>query len=289
MATGSSLCDSLQGPLCAKGRCPVTLSTLEIEPECQALVEVFAQFVTRVQTRRQAAAANGMPVDYAAIEKEFAEQAAALEREAHAIVLRALDVDEPQVQVDGQTYRRVLRCPGKYYTMVGAVRVPRTLYRKVGERTGATVDAISLRAGVVAKGWLPRTATAMAWECQRAPSREAQKASEQWLRLPYSRSAFQSVAHRVAEQYGPQREAVERELIETLKIPEKAHSVSVSMDRVSIPMEEPRPSQVPASQSAADDSVGNAEVQRMATESAPSEVKKKTPSDLSKESFGRPM
>jgi len=267
----------------------MTLSTLEIGPECQALVEVFAQFVTRVQTRRATAAADGMPVDYAAIEKEFAQQAAALERQAHAIVLQALDVDAPEVKVDGQTYRRVLRCPGKYYTMVGAVRVPRTLYRKVGQRTGATVDAISLRAAVVAKGWLPRTAAAMAWECQRAPSREAQKASEQWLRLPYSRSAFRSVAHRVAAQYQPQREAVERQLIETLNIPEQAHSVSVSMDRVSIPMEEPRPSQVPTSQSTTGDSVDNAEVQQTAAEEAPSEVKKKAPSDLSKESFGRPM
>ena len=267
----------------------MTLSTLEIEPECQALVEVVARFVTRVQARRQDAAKDGAPVDYSAIEKEFAEHAAALERQAHAIVLQALDVDAPQVNVDGQAYRRVLRCPGKYYTMVGAVQVPRTLYRKVGERTGATVDAISLRAGVVAKGWLPRTASAMAWECQRAPSREAQKASEQWLRLPYSRSAFRSVAHRVAEQYGQKREAVERQLIETLQIPEQAHSVSVSMDRVSIPMEEPRSSQIPESQSAADDSVGNAPVQQMAAEWAPSEVKKKTPSDLSNESIGRPM
>ena len=267
----------------------MTLSTLEVEPECQSLVDVFAQFVTQVQTLRQAAAADGMPVDYAAIEKAFAQQAAALERQAHAIMLQALDVDEPQVKVDGQTYRRVLRCPGKYYTMVGAVHVPRTLYRKVGERTGATVDAISLRAGVVGKGWLPRTATAMAWECQRAPSREAQKASEQWLRLPYSRSAFQSMSHRVAEQYIPQREAVERQLIETLQIPEQAHSVSVSMDRVSIPMEEPRSSQPPASQSAQDDWVGEAPVQPLTAQGAPSEVKKKPPSDLFKESFGRLM
>ena len=82
------------------------------------------------------------------------------------------------------------------------------------------------------------------------------------------------MAHRVAEQYIPQREAVERQLIETLEIPEQAHSVSVSMDRVSIPMEEPRPSQPPASQSAADDCVGDAQGQPMTAEEAPSEVKK---------------
>jgi hypothetical protein len=267
----------------------MTLSSLEIEPQCQSLMEVVVRFVTRVQARRQSAAQDGASVDYGAIEKEFAEHAAALERQAHAIVLKALDIDAPQVNVDGQAYRRVLRCPGTYYTMVGAVQIPRTLYRKVGERIGATVDAISLRAGVIGKGWLPRTASAMAWECQRAPSREAQKASEQWLRLPYSRSAFRSVAHRVAEQYGQKREAVERQLIETLQIPEKAHSVSVSMDRVSIPMEEPRPSQLPASQSAVEDSVESAQVEQMATECAPFEVKKKTPSGLSKESIGRPM
>jgi hypothetical protein len=80
----------------------------------------------------------------------------------------------------------------------------------------------------------------MAWECQRAPAREAEAARQQWQRLPYSRCTFDRVAHLVGQQYRQKREAVERALVKTLPIPAQAHSISVSLDRVSVPMEEPR-------------------------------------------------
>lgn len=214
--------------------------SLEVESELLVVVEAFEQLLAHLQTRRVAAMADGAPVNYREVEQEVAKDVAELERKAHTVVLNALDIDAPQVMVDGHAYRPVLRGPGNYYTMAGPVCVQRTLYRKVGERSGPTVDAISLRAGVVGEGWLPWTAATMAWECQRAPSREAEKASEQWLRLPYSRSAFESVTHLVGEQYGYRREVVERALIETMTVPKEAYSLSVSLDRVCIPMEEPR-------------------------------------------------
>jgi hypothetical protein len=46
--------------------------------------------------------------------------------------------------------------------------------------------------------------------------------------------------YHVAEQYGHRQYAVERELAEQMQIPAEAHSVSVSLERVSVPMEEPR-------------------------------------------------
>jgi hypothetical protein len=213
---------------------------LEVETEYQGMVDAFMQVIQQVRERR-AAAADGGGVDYGQVEQELSQGAGAVERAAHAAVLCALDVDAPQVVVAGQAYRRVLRSVGSYYTMAGAVSLERTLYRRVSERHGPTVDAISLRAGVVGDGWLPQTAAAMAWECQRAPSREAEAASAMWQRLPYSRCAFERVTHLVGEQYGKKREEVERLLVETMPIPEGAHSISVSLDRVSIPMEEPRP------------------------------------------------
>ena len=54
------------------------------------------------------------------------------------------------------------------------------------------------------------------------------------------RCAFERVAHLVGKQYGSKREEVERALVETMEIPDGAHAISVSLDRVSIPMEEPR-------------------------------------------------
>lgn len=213
---------------------------IEIEAKYQNLVDAFVQVVEIVRAGQQISP-QGAAVDYGRVEQEVAQATAALERAAHVQLLGALDVDAPQVVIAGQTYRKVMRSLGSYYTQAGAVQLERTLYRKLAERSGATVDAISLRTGALGEGWLPRTAEAMAWECQRAPAREAEAATKQWQRLPYSRCAFERVAHLLAEHYGQQRQAVERELVETMTIPKEAQSVSVSLDRVSVPMEEPRP------------------------------------------------
>ena len=212
---------------------------LEVESEYQCVAEAFSQLLDKLRQRRKQAQSDAK-LDYAEVEREIAQETAAVERAAHATMLSALDLDAPQVLVGGKTYRRVLRSVGSYYTMAGPVSIERTLYRVAGKRNAETVDAVSLRAGVVGDGWLPVTAAAMAWECQRAPSREAEAASERWQRLPYSRCAFERVAHLVGKQYGSKREEVERALVETMEIPDGAHAISVSLDRVSIPMEEPR-------------------------------------------------
>jgi len=82
-------------------------------------------------------------VDYAATEKAIAEQTAAVERAAHVELLRALDVDAPQIRVRGKLYGRFGREPGRYSTMAGEVVVERTVYRPVGERNGR-IESITL-------------------------------------------------------------------------------------------------------------------------------------------------
>src|SRR5947208_8109008 len=188
---------------------------------------------------------GGKAVDYAAVEAAIAEAASRTELAAHGAILKRVDVDVPAVVIGGIRYTRVGRCEGAYHTMAGSVSVERSLYRQSGERGGQpggrVVDAVSLRAGVVGDGWLPQTARAMSYAVQQGTSREAEKTAQEFRRLPYSRASFERVTHVVGALAVADHQDIEDALIDAVEVPGEATSVSVSLDRVSVPMEEPRP------------------------------------------------
>ncbi len=187
-----------------------------------------------------AQSAGGKAVDYDAVECAIAAAMARSECAAHGTVLRSLDLDKETITIGGKLYRQVGRCDATYYTMAGSIVITRSLYRERGVRNGKVVDAISVRAGVIADGWLPRTARAMAHALQQSTSRDAEASALESKRLPYSRSSFERVAHAVGEVYLPHHVDVESQLIEEFVVPKEARSVSASLDRVNVPMEEPR-------------------------------------------------
>jgi hypothetical protein len=181
-------------------------------------------------------------------EVQRTEAAGRTEREAHRVILQSLDIDVPAVVIGKERFTRVGRCEDQYHTRAGSVSVERSLYRKSGERGGQpggkVVDAVSLRAGVVGDGWLPHTARVMAHEMQQGRSREAEASAREFGRLPYSRSSFEKVAHLVAALAVADHQDIEDAWIDAYEVPAEACSVSVSLDRVSVPMEEPRPRSV---------------------------------------------
>ncbi len=182
---------------------------------------------------------GGRAVDYVAVEEEIEEKTAAVERSSHQAILESLEVDSPRVTIHGKTYRRVGHGLGTYYTKAGSIRVMRALYREDGQRLGKTVDAISLRIGTVGEGWLPQAAEAMAFLLQQGTSREAEAAAKMSGRLRYCHASFERIPHELAERYLQHQGDIEDATIESFEIPGHAHSISVSIDRVSLPMEEP--------------------------------------------------
>jgi hypothetical protein len=214
---------------------------IEVPKELKSLGEAMKGVLEEVERARAEAAVGGRAVDYAAFERTIAEKVAAVERGAHQVTLQALDVDRPGVLIEGKRYTRVERCEATYYTLAGGVSVLRSLFREVGVRNASVVDSISLRAGVVGKGWLPQTARAMAHLLQQGTSREAEQTGREVGRLPYCHSSFHDVGHELGELYVGRHLDVEDALIKAEEVPKEATSISVGVDRVSVPMEEPRP------------------------------------------------
>jgi hypothetical protein len=210
---------------------------IEIPDEFKGIGEAVRTMVRQVEATWRSTR-GGRGVDYAEIERQVAAGAAAIERASHQVVLQGLDVDQPRIVIEGRGYRRVGRYEADYYTLAGPVRVTRTLYREQGQRHAKTVNAVSLRCGAVGEGWLPGTAQAMAHQLQQGTSREAEATARMLGRLPYSRSSFASVGQEVGRHYTAVRTDLEEVLMEEYAVPAEAVSVSVALDRVSVPMEE---------------------------------------------------
>lgn len=211
---------------------------MKVPVEHKGLVESIQSLVDATVAAAESSR-GGRAVDYAETEREIAEQTAAVERAAHAEVLRALDVDAPRVRVRGVFFNRIGRAPCAYSTMAGDAVVERTVYREAGVRNGPILDPIAVRTGAYGRRWLPMTAQCMANDVQRGPSREAKDAARQGGRFPYSRASFERVAHLVGEHWLREHADIEDLLVRGFDMPVEAAAMSVALDRVSVPMEEP--------------------------------------------------
>ena len=216
---------------------------IEVPKRLEAVGKTMAETLARLD-RLLDSFGGGKAVDYAALERLVSEEMGRTESESHRNILQSLDIDVPAIVIGGRRYTRVGRCEGSYHTMTGSVSVERSLYRESGQRggqpEGRVVDPVSLRAGVVGDGWLPGVARVMAHAVQQGTSREAKATAEEYGRLPYARNSFERVAHLVGALAVAAHEDIEDTLIDAYDVPADACSISVSLDRVSVPMEEPR-------------------------------------------------
>lgn len=206
---------------------------LKVPAKLKALVAPIEKLLEFVLNRTDLLERDGRAVDYAAIESSCIEHLAGLERASHQCMLEAAARDAERVLIRGEEYVCVAVGNGTYYGMAGPNEVRRNLYRKVGERHGKVVDAISLRIGVVGDGWLPHAAKAMAHLHQQGHSREAEQTARQVGRLPYSRASFERVPHLVGGLWIEHHADIEDCLIQEQEIPKEAKSISVSLDRTS--------------------------------------------------------
>jgi hypothetical protein len=213
----------------------------DLSPQIKLLFSHFEPVLQAFQQAHERCLKQNEPLDYGKIEHDIAEACRKLECAIHAQLLSLLNIDAERLVIGKVLHRKVQNHDGDYHCQAGDLKVSRTLYRPLSDQNAKTVDIVSLRAGCVGDGWLPETAKAMAFLLQQNPSREAEATGKQLNRLVYSRASFERVTHLVSKQLITNQEEIYETLIEEYIVPKEATSISVSLDRVSLPMEEPRP------------------------------------------------
>ena len=214
------------------------MTTLELPDDVAAALEPILVLMSGFE---QQARANEQ-VDFEVSEREVMARIAEIEGICLGRMLQALDPVAHRVAVDGVSYRRlsaqVREVP--YFTMRSKVMVKRALYRQEGVRNGPTIVPMELRAGIAEGVLTPAAAQGVAALGQGLPSREADEMSKRLGVLPYSRSEHFRALVGVGKRWGELRELYEDDLMEAMDL-EDVVSVSVSVDRASVPMSEPRP------------------------------------------------
>lgn len=219
----------------------MTRMMLEIEDALKPMFEPLRELLAEARRQVERGRALTREGQYESFEGRLTDKLASVERGAHQATLSALDVDAPQILINGELHVRVVRDQTTYRSQAGEVPVVHSRYRRAGDRNGPSVDPVGLRAGVIDDVWLPGAARDMAYLLSQGTSREAEATAHEMGRLPYSRSSFERVGHAVGETYVAQHQHVEQLVIEQYQVPREVASISASLDRVSLPMEEPRP------------------------------------------------
>ena len=164
---------------------------------------------------------------------------------ANELVRRSLEADlrrlsrryGEQILVDGQRYKRHASGVGRYHSLCGTVSVRRHSYRLVGVHNGPTVIPLELEAGII-----ENATSALSASVVRAfasmPLREYEAQMEAAHRDVPSRSTLERIGKRTGVAIRDALPLIEPLLRAREVGPEGGYSVSVGIDRTTMPMAE---------------------------------------------------
>ena len=206
--------------------------------QSQALLSSETHAMDQLQEfLRQRRAAHAPVEDLAAFEQELHRLFVAAEREAFGQELARFDVDVPVLEVDGQRYRRVLRCAQTYSSAAGPVRVERTLYRQRQEDERALCP-LELRAGIIEGSWTPLAAKQATWVVAHLTPQEGEELFELLGNMTPSKSTLDRLPKALHGHWEAQRPRLEATLRRQEAIPSEAVAMAVSLDGVMAPMKD---------------------------------------------------
>lgn len=185
--------------------------------------------------------------EFASYEHELHEQLMKLERELIATELERYDVAVPEIEVEGERYRRIMSSGKNYLSTAGEVRVERHLYRRIGAEQERCICPMELGAGIMGGYATPRAARQMNFAAAHLSPREA---AELFVEIGGMRPSHNTIDHQpkiIAEVWAANRQQWEDILRQTETVPPQTTVVAVSLDGIMAPMRQANGSKKEAS------------------------------------------
>jgi hypothetical protein len=145
-----------------------------------------------------------------------------------------------EIVVDKQRYRRHASGSVGYHTLCGAVKVRRNTYRLVGRHNGPTVVPLELEAGILENA-TPALALSVVQAFASMPLRHYEDEMRAAHRQVPSRSTLERIAKRLGKTLHDELPIIEPVIRASEVMPEHAASISVGIDRTTIPIAEQLP------------------------------------------------
>lgn len=171
-------------------------------------------------------------------EKRLHERIVAYEKELITEEMANADIDVEVIEVEGRTYRRVLRCEEEYMTGSGPVRLMRTLFKDRTDEAERAIVPMELRLGVVEGFWTPLAAKQAAWVVSQMTPKLSEELFDRLGNMTPSKSTLDRLPKALSERWEDERQRFESALREPELVPAEAVSVAVSLDGVLVPMKD---------------------------------------------------
>ena len=157
-----------------------------------------------------------------------------LQRELERTTARYSD----EMLVNGERYRRHASGVRRYHSLCGPIDVRRDSYRLVGVHNGPTVVPLELEAGIIENA-TPALAFSVTQGFAERPLRHYEDEMEAAHRCIPSRSTLERIGKRVGERIRDALPVLEPFARLDEVVPANACSISVGVDRTTVPMAEP--------------------------------------------------
>lgn len=151
---------------------------------------------------------------------------------------------EDEVTVDDRTYRRRGEGTVRYHTLCGSVAVRRAIYRRVGVHNGPTVVPLELAAGLQENA-TPALAFSVTQAFASGPLRDHELAMAAAHREVPSRSTLERIGKRIGAAIDDTIDDTEPLIRASEPLLDGVCSISVGLDRTTVPMAEAIPNAEP--------------------------------------------